>query len=294
MGVGSKERADYGRLYSDSPLSKSSESLPNDEPDKSLLHGFLKSPTRSKSWAKLGFIALTVINTTLLVATLVMLNYSRRGECRAYTEQECAAKTSLYSPLLEPDSGAIEYEHVMFQGALEHKSIYKGTPNKDLDEAWAYITHMNNSVVTGDVLDRIGKSRIAVKYTEEQEPGGKYFVGIEVFHHLHCLNLLRMYTYRDYYDRPENRPAEFTDSEVILRKHVDHCIDMLRQALICHGDAGIVTYYWVKEYGLYPDFSTQHKCRRLDNIIDWADRHHSTAGDPAEGPDTVWLSQPPE
>lgn len=29
----------------------------------------------------------------------------------------------------------------MFQGALEHKSIYKGTPNKDLDKAWAFITH---------------------------------------------------------------------------------------------------------------------------------------------------------
>lgn len=46
---------------------------------------------------------------------------------------------------------------------------------------------MNNSIVTGDVLDRIGKSRMSVKYTEEQEPGGKYFVGLEVFHHMHCL-----------------------------------------------------------------------------------------------------------
>lgn len=96
MGVGSKERADYGPLYSDSPLSKSSESLHNDEPNKSLLHGFLKSPTRSNSWAKLGFTTLTVVNTILLVATVVMLNYSKRSECKVYTEQECAAKTSLY------------------------------------------------------------------------------------------------------------------------------------------------------------------------------------------------------
>jgi hypothetical protein len=44
---------------------------------------------------------------------------------------------------------------------------------------------VNNSGVGGDTIDRIGKSRIAVKYPEDQ--GGKYDVGIEVFHHMHCL-----------------------------------------------------------------------------------------------------------
>ncbi|OAQ63373.1 hypothetical protein VFPPC_09228 [Pochonia chlamydosporia 170] len=235
------ESTEYGRVYSDSRSSKSSESLPNNHAEETLLHGFLDPRPASRPWRLVGFLGLTIINTLLLVATLVTLTRSGYNKNTLCSEQDCAIMTSLYSPLLEPGSGAIEYEHVMFQGALDHKSIYKGTPNKDMDEAWTFLTHKNNSIVTGDVLDRIGKSRSAVKYTEDQEPGGMYFVGIEVFHQLHCLNLVRQFTYRDYYNRAENKPEAFTDSEGILRKHVDHCIDMLRQAIICHGDAGIVT-----------------------------------------------------
>lgn len=45
----------------------------------------------------------------------------------------------------------------------------------------------NHSVVSGDVNDRIGKSRFAVKYAEQQEAGGKYYAKLEVFQQLHCL-----------------------------------------------------------------------------------------------------------
>ncbi|KAJ5202485.1 hypothetical protein N7449_004564 [Penicillium cf. viridicatum] len=104
--------------------------------------------------------------------------------------------------------------------------------------------------------------------------------GVEVFYQLHCLSnanenqdLARKYTYREYYDLSENRPEEFTDSEPTLRKHVDHCIDMLRQYLMCVGDVGIVTMNWVEKFGIYPDFSTQHKCRKFNKIVEWADEH---------------------
>lgn len=48
---------------------------------------------------------------------------------------------TLIAPVLEPDSGAIEYQYVLFQGALDYPSVYKGTPNKKLDEAWTVLTH---------------------------------------------------------------------------------------------------------------------------------------------------------
>lgn len=37
--------------------------------------------------------------------------------------------------------------------------------------------------------------------------------------------------------------------------HVDHCIDMLRQVLMCNADTGVVTFSWVScELYKYPPF----------------------------------------
>jgi hypothetical protein len=121
-----------------------------------------------------------------------------------------------------------------------------------------------------------------------------YDVGIEVFHHMHCLNIIRQYTRKDYYMRPENRPLSFTDSEPVLRTHIDHCIEMLRQQLLCVADVGIVTYSWVKPWGLYPDFSTMHKCRKLDKIVAWADQNALPVDDPEPDETTVYLKVPPQ
>jgi hypothetical protein len=88
-------------------------------------------------------------------------------------------------------------------------------------------------------------------------------------------------------------PQPFTDTEGTLRKHVDHCIDMLRQVLLCNADVGIVTNNWVKGFGMYPDFSTLHKCRKIEPIVAWADRHFSDLGEPLSEPTTVWLESPP-
>ncbi|KAI2464590.1 hypothetical protein F4781DRAFT_66371 [Annulohypoxylon bovei var. microspora] len=292
MGFQSKEKA-YDPLVSDETRrSQSSDGLESQEEDRAMLsRHFKQRSSRLASWVRAGGKALTVVNTILLISIIVVLSlsHSESGQC---SEVECAAKTSQYSPLLEKDSGAIEYETRRFRGALEHQSVYKGTPNKALDEAWTVLTHMNNSGVGGDVIDKIGKSRIAVKYPESQ--GGKYDVGIEVFHHMHCLNIIRQYTYKEYYFKPENRPNSFTDSEHIIRAHIDHCIEMLREVLLCQGDVGIITYNWVKPWGIYPDFSTEHKCRKLDKIMEWADKNALPSDDPEPDETTVYLPGPPQ
>ncbi|KAJ5885559.1 hypothetical protein N7495_010069 [Penicillium taxi] len=244
-------------------------------------------------WKRSGIIIVIAANFTLFLVSLGVMTFSLFKGC---SEKYCAALTSNYSPLLESTAGVIEYETVIFQGALEYESVYKGTPNKALDEAWLYIKHMGSTQIDAEILPRINKSDISVKFPAEY--GGKYMSGIEVFHQLHCLDLIRKYTYRDYYDLPENRPEEFTDSESTLRKHVDHCIDILRQNLMCTGDVGIVTHNWVEEYGIYPDFSTQHKCRKFEKIVSWAEEHAAPSlpyngGDPTPSAESVFLPTPP-
>ncbi|KAI0100721.1 hypothetical protein F4776DRAFT_676446 [Hypoxylon sp. NC0597] len=294
MGFKSKEKA-YDPLVSEETRnSQSSDGLESQEEKAAFLpRHFKRRSSRLAPWARAAGKALSVINTVLLITIIIVLSVSREEKAQC-SEVECARMTSHYSPLLEDDAEVIEYETRRFRGALEHQSIYKGTPNKALDEAWTVLTHMNNSGVPADVIDRIGKSRIAVKYPESQ--GGQYDIGIEVFHHMHCLNIIRQYTYKEYYlyGKPENRPKSFTDPEHIIRAHIDHCIEMLREVLLCQGDVGIITYNWVKPWGIYPDFSTEHKCRKLDKIVAWADKHVLPDEDPEPDEDTVYLPGPPQ
>ncbi|KAL1597870.1 hypothetical protein SLS60_008357 [Paraconiothyrium brasiliense] len=99
-------------------------------------------------------------------------------------------------------------------------------------------------------LRHIGKDPVvAVK------EGGGYLAAIEASHQLHCVNLLRMYTHFDYYADIE--PA-FSDPPDIVRTHIDHCLEMLRQVLECNADPGIVTFSWVDGHeGPMPDFNTR-------------------------------------
>lgn len=101
-----------------------------------------------------------------------------------------------------------------------------------------------------------------------------YIAGVEVFHHLHCLNVLRQYTWKDSY--PDDMiPSLFKlNTPVVARAHADHCIDTLRQALMCAAD---VTPYLVYKAEPAPgshvaareDFQAYHKCRNFDHLLDW-------------------------
>ena len=73
----------------------------------------------------------------------------------------------------------------------------------------------------------------------------------------------------------------------------DHCIEMIRQNLMCVADVGIISwvlpiaqrwepriydklirYDWVSGWEVpFPDFNTYHKCRNFDTILDWTTSH---------------------
>ena len=49
-----------------------------------------------------------------------------------------------------------------------------------------------------------------------------------------------------------------------------HCIDNLRQRIMCTSDVGIVPFFWVgDDGGTDPDFSRVHTCRDFRTLRDW-------------------------
>ena len=61
-----------------------------------------------------------------------------------------------------------------------------------------------------------------------------------------------------------------------------HCLDVLRQQLMCTVDVGVLgQVWWDKEQPkAYPDFNTKHKCRKFDEIRRWAEKHQAPADVP--------------
>ena len=55
---------------------------------------------------------------------------------------------------------------------------------------------------------------------------------------------------------------------------VDHCIDMLRQNLICNADAGMIPNYWVEGRRIpMPDFYAVYRCRNFESLQQWFSAH---------------------
>jgi hypothetical protein len=83
-----------------------------------------------------------------------------------------------------------------------------------------------------------------------------------------------------------------------------HCLDILRQQLMCTVDVGVLGQVWYQPEGKTPeafvDFNTVHKCRNFDAIRDWAEKHQlpdvndipvDFLEEPKEG-DRIWHEVP--
>ncbi|OCL09203.1 hypothetical protein AOQ84DRAFT_291711, partial [Glonium stellatum] len=173
-----------------------------------------------------------------------------------------------------PALKSVKYNTLIFNGSFYQPSIYRGNPSEELDASWDRITDNPLFPISAMELGKIGKSLNSVKYPPDR--GGDYAGGLEVFHQLHCLNILRKYTYAEYYFP---REKIFQLAPEMVRAHLDHCIEIIRTNLMCTGDVSLLTYNWV--YGLQhptPNFNTQHKCRDFESIISWSTQNRRDFG----------------
>ncbi|KZM21317.1 hypothetical protein ST47_g7533 [Ascochyta rabiei] len=205
---------------------------------------------------------------------------------RKCSVRECISMTSSYSPLLD----VVELYDYQFEAELGTENAYKGHPRPELDALWERIGQIHPISMPAKHLAELNKTTSGIPYSEEQ--GGGIMVEIEVFHQLHCLNYMRKVIYADYYSRPENRPIEFEVGDDLFYNHIDHCVDYLRQFIMCAGDITPVTSNWVlTHHSPHPDFNTMHKCRNFDKLLEYVEEHDN-GGVPKKTPDDTWWPAP--
>ncbi|KAF4627068.1 hypothetical protein G7Y89_g11085 [Cudoniella acicularis] len=161
-------------------------------------------------------------------------------------------KELLYSPA----RGAIAYETVTFHNELTNHNRFRGKPRPDLDAAWEEILVNTNVRVTADDLKKMNRNSVQLS-----DGSGEYMAGLDVHHQLHCLKMVYRALHPEYYHLPKAH----------MEEHIEHCLDSIRQFLMCKADISIVTYDWLDNHRRpFPNFNVQHECRSFEAIDAWA------------------------
>ncbi|QDS74192.1 hypothetical protein FKW77_002108 [Venturia effusa] len=186
-------------------------------------------------------------------------------------EIECTEQLSVYSPILS----SVRYEIRDFKESTSNNTLYEGSPTTDLEEAWQALENMPAVMIPGAKLIELDRSPTqGFVETKPQKYGIGYVGTIEVFHHLHCLNVLRQYVQRDEYPAGLVPWLFKANSKNVARDHVTHCIATLREALMCNAD--LTPYLWFKGKAgevAKEDFGASHKCKSWASIVDGVKEH---------------------
>lgn len=137
---------------------------------------------------------------------------------------------------------------------------YTGPPTPQIDEAWrGLIGGRYFSITEQEAIDTWGPTH-GLSYNSSMG----YRAGVDVLHTLHCVNLFRQVLDHEHYFSATNPVPE--------REHLDHCVDQIRQLLMCHAD---LTPIKVVYYPGYPrefvDSDQVHSCRDWKPIQKWMD-----------------------
>ncbi|KAK3319761.1 hypothetical protein B0T19DRAFT_467446 [Cercophora scortea] len=139
------------------------------------------------------------------------------------------------------DDVPVIYESARFQRAGFHDSrhntlnIYEGAPNGENEKAWKRLLDVGVVLISDDESSRITNGSASTR-----QDAHKHIVELEMFHQLHCLKWLRDQFWECHAAFEMTHPVI---SDVPQRSNpTDHCIDYLRQVIMCHGDITPITF----------------------------------------------------
>jgi hypothetical protein len=76
------------------------------------------------------------------------------------------------------------------------------------------------------------------------------------------------------YYQAQHTPAADQILTYFEDEHIEHCIDTIRQSIMCHADITPLVYQWddgQKKMRIHGD--VVHSCRDFDKIRDWSKEH---------------------
>ncbi|KAF5671243.1 hypothetical protein FHETE_4213 [Fusarium heterosporum] len=224
-----------------------------------------------KFWKSHIWLASNIV--LFLISLCLFVTSFSRSTSMSHTE--LMRRTSFYTPVLDSiklKMKTIETEGGLFEAKNPSKWRNSLKPDPAVDEAWEDLENIRVFPITENEVRRLGKDpELLVKFPPEYGLGNNaYMAQIDMFHQIHCLNLLRHLAWAEYH-RNGTAKKPFSELHWI---HVSHCTDILMQNLMCNGNLDIITFNWVEtQTNPFPDFAVNHQCRDFDAIYEWQDKH---------------------
>lgn len=147
---------------------------------------------------------------------------------------------------------AVRYKFRLYDNFVN--SPYAGEPTVESDTAWHELLNNMSVRVTAEELASHNQSSVAL-------PNGGYLAWLGVFHELHCVKMLRQWSWREHYF--PNLTAQEHRHQMV---HIDHCIDWLRNAAMCSADTSALAVFKWESSLPHPMLNTKrvpHRC------VDW-------------------------
>ncbi|KAM4057530.1 hypothetical protein HRG_014430 [Hirsutella rhossiliensis] len=154
-------------------------------------------------------------------------------------------------------TGALTYDETgsLIREQSPGRPLWVGDPGPEMDSLWDHIEAASTILLQGEEADSV-RDRTTLY-------DGYWMTGLDVIHQVHCLNMVRKALYPEYY-----KPHQ---SQHTHKMHWEHCLDYIRQAIMCNADITPVTNSWHESAGVFgPDFDTRHTCRNFDAVVEWA------------------------
>lgn len=177
--------------------------------------------------------------------------------------QTSTAKSKL--PL--PDRQGLIWEERRFPTSIVDNP-FTGDPREEMDEAWHALLQNDNIRVPKDYLDEKGLHSV---YTKDGQDG---IASLSVYHSLHCLKKVKHMVFKEHYHADKTGDAMARE-----KKHVDHCIEYIRESLMCQPDLSMVTFRWINNTAQHDDKAgfwptnfdvDMHTCANWESLDAWA------------------------
>lgn len=264
--------SDHGSVLNDDKAIEEEESLLQD-------NGNVKSQSKGRSrkvsfWSKTCSslnLLLSIFNLgTVLTLAIIWSGQNGRNLTKQDIHVECPSTKEVRQP--SPAHDAIERELRPFTLT----SPYNQHPSDKTDKLWEDLVDTGAMFpISPEMFAAVNDSpETGVTYTHD--PQGRYVATLASTHQVHCVDALRKglwFHYKHY--KAKNDPI-FMDADP-PEKHLMHCVEMLRNAVMCSGDVSLVTYNWKKGHpGPKASFKSLHSCAKWDKIAEWRSAHNVT------------------
>ncbi|KAI2619634.1 hypothetical protein GGR54DRAFT_647786 [Hypoxylon sp. NC1633] len=153
-----------------------------------------------------------------------------------------------YSPVNEAVAPH-PYVHKVFNGSLWYQSPWKGPPTDEVEKAWYSIMQYGMISVTKEDIEKVKHPDWSAQFPPE---AGDY---------------IWQDHYMEYFPKTQDKKQRVPE---MYERHYEHCVDYIRQSLMCQFDTGIIPYNWVLDHqNPTPNANTHHTCVNWEALQDW-------------------------